>query len=127
MNKFKPTDTHSRIFQTDEAKIRFVKKYLRLFTDIIATEFHIICRQDGDKPMEFDMRAAFLVQPADVAEWLSVGDDLDDADLSWAHDILTTEPRWQRLSKPQVVIRPTNGSIIAGYYREGIILKKLIE
>jgi hypothetical protein len=119
-----PTDTRSTSFATDTERIRFARRYFRFFSDVVATEFHIVCDAQN-----CDMRAAFLVAPEDVPEWLEdIGaQSVPDADLSWAHDILPNSDRWRRNSAARVVARPDSSAVIAAYIPEGIVLKRVRE
>ena len=122
----KPSTTiRSAKFSSDSQKIRFVGRYFRLFSDILATEFEII----RDKEAE-DMKAAFLVAPADVCQWTDgIGAQPaipESIDLNWAEQLLGDAERWRRQSRPCVAIRPESGALIATYQREGIVLKRII-
>src|SRR5262245_16568781 len=96
-----PTDTRSTSFASDAGRIRFARRYLRFCSDVIATEFHIVC-----DAQTCDMKAAFLVAPEDVPEWVEdIGaQPAPNADLSWADDIVPDSARWKRHSEPRVVV-----------------------
>lgn len=129
MSRFKSTDTRSNEFDTDEQKVRFVRRYFAHFSEIISAEFHIAYHAlaDGDR---YDMRAAFLVSPSDCDDWLAPGDlvhPISERVLEWFGDILPNDGRWRHASIPEIRQRADGHALIVAYRSEGIILKRVCE
>ena len=129
VNGFKSTDTRSDKFETDERKIRFVRRYFSLFSEIVSAEFHISysARPGGDT---YDMRAAFLVDPSDCDAWLAPGYLVQlktERILEWFDGLLPKDGRWRHTSIPEIRQRPDGHAVIVAYRPEGIILKRVCE
>lgn len=129
MSRFQSTDTRSSEFNTDEQKVRFVRRYFELFSEIASAEFHITyhAHPNGDR---YDMRAAFLVSPSDCGEWLAPGELVYPKShlvLQWFEGILPNEARWRHTSAPEIRQRPDGHALIVVFRPEGIVLKRVCE
>ena len=129
--KDRSTDTRSKTFTTDEQKIDFLKKYVRLYSSVKATEFHIIFHDNSTGlvpgPSDWDIKVALLIESADIYKWLTEFTELTDeqCEITWVSEILPEEPRWNRASKPQFYKRSGKNVELTVYEKEGILLKRI--
>lgn len=126
----KTTDTRSATLKTDAEKIAFLQQYLKLPSEIMATEFHIVYHDNAQGlpgPSDYDIRAALKVAPEAVARWSDGLQPVDAAttDLTWTTDLLPPQPRWAHASPPQVYMRPGAQVVVVVYAPEGIVLKRV--
>jgi hypothetical protein len=125
------TDTRSAQFATDAEKIAFLRRYVTLYSEVEATEFHIVYHDNSGGrvpgPSDWDMRVALKIAPTDTPAWTSGLQEIDgaDLDLSWGTDLLPNTPRWARTSQPRVYERGGGDVIVAVFASEGIVLKHL--
>jgi hypothetical protein len=125
------TDTRSAQFATEAEKIAFLRRYVRLYSPVEATEFHIVYHDNSGGrvpgPSDWDMRVALKVAPADVPAWTGGLRESDGAgaNLSWGIDLFPNEGRWAHTSHPRVYERAGGGVLVAAFAPEGIVLKRI--
>jgi hypothetical protein len=122
------TDTRSAALQGDRAKLDFLKKYLRLPTEVQATEFHITY-QDNSKgmvpgPSDYDLRVVVKVSPDKVPQWSAeMGQPTAPFDVAWAYELLPKEDRWRITSTP--VYYQRERVQVVTFAPEGIVFKRV--
>jgi hypothetical protein len=125
------TDTRSAQFATDAEKIAFLRRYVTLYSQVEATEFHIVYHDNSGGrvpgPSDWDMRVALKVAPGGVPAWTSGLREIDaaGADLSWSADLALGDQRWAHTSRPRVYERTNGGVLVAAFVPEGIVLKRI--
>jgi hypothetical protein len=119
------TDTWSRQFATEEAKLAFLQHYLKLTTPVQATAFHIIYHDNSGGivpgPSDWDILSLLKVRPGDLAQWTLDMQPVPSAqiDLAWAKSFSTQDATWQLTSQPQIYQKA--GMIIAIFQPESIV------
>lgn len=121
------TDTRSSAFSDDSSKIAFLKKYVKLDSEVEATEFHI---QYWDKsggllpaPSDWDMQIALKVEPQNLPLWTKGFTPGGQDDLAWGYRLLPVDARWTIRSKPVLYTRGM--TVLAVFEPEGIIFKQI--
>jgi hypothetical protein len=121
------TDTHSSNLPNDQAKIEFLKKYLEMYSEIEATEFHI--RYDDNStglvpgPSDWDMQVVMKVAQNRLASWTAGLQKTEETDLSWAYDLLPKNKQWAIHST--AVIYTRGKTVVAVFEPEGIVFKRV--
>jgi hypothetical protein len=122
------TDTRSASLQGDPAKLDFLKKYLRLPTEVQATEFHI-AYHDNSKgmvpgPSDYDLRVVVKVPPDKVSQWVAeMGQPTAPFDVAWAYELLPKEERW-RIASPPTYYQRDRVQVVT-FEPEGIVFKRV--
>jgi hypothetical protein len=98
------TDTVSSQFATNQEKIAFLERYLKLPTKIEAAEYHIIYHDNSTGrvpgPSDWDMRVVVKVASEDMLTWLeSLTATTEPFDINWVYELakdwkLTSTPRF---------------------------------
>ena len=121
------TDTRSASLPSDQAKLEFLKRYLKLPSDVQAAEFHIRYKANqkglAPGPSDFDIRAAVKVPADKVALWTADMPKVEPFDLAWAHEILPTDDRWTTRSTPTYYSR--DRVLVVTFEPEGIVFKRV--
>jgi hypothetical protein len=134
LNVFRPkpnlltTDTRSASLPNDQAKVEFLKRYLRLPSEVQEAEFHITFHDNSKGmvpgPSDFDVRAAVKVPPDKVPAWTAeLRKTSAPFDISWAEEFLPKDDRWATHSPPTFYER--EGVQVVTYEPEGIVLKRV--
>lgn len=122
------TDTRSASLRDDAAKLEFLKRYLKLPSDVQATEFDIRYH-DNNKglvpgPSDFDVRAVVKVSPDKVALWTAdMGQPTSPFDVAWAYALLPKEDRWTITSAPTFYEHDRVQVVTFG--PEGVVFKRV--
>lgn len=121
------TDTHSKQFATDTAKIQFLKRYLSFPTAVEAAEFHVVYHDNSGGmvpgPSDWDMQVVLKVAPQDLSAWThNLKVTSEQQDLAWGYR-LAQQRGWKPQSKPKVYTGA--GKIVAVFEKEGFIFKRL--
>jgi hypothetical protein len=122
----KNTNTASASLPDDQAKVEFLKRYLKLPSEVQAAEFHILY-QDNSKgmipgPSDYDIRAVVKVPPDKVGLWTAEFRRTDTPyDVDWAYRLLPKEDRWAIRSAPAFYER--EGVQVVTFEPEGIVFK----
>lgn len=122
------TDTRSASLQGDAAKLEFLKKYLRLPTEVQATEFHIRYHANSKGmvpgPADYDLRVVVKVPPDNVPQWAAeMGQPTAPFDVAWAYELLPKDQRWQIASPPTYYER--DRVQVVTFPPEGIVFKRV--
>jgi hypothetical protein len=120
-------DQHSSGLPDDSAKIAFLKKYLRMESEIEGAEFHIQTQDNSQglvpAPSDCYMDVVMKMAPGDVPRWTAGLTPSDDKiDLSWGHALLR-EHGWTVNGTPAVFVR--GRTIVAAFEAEGVVFKRL--
>lgn len=111
------TDTWSRDLPSPEERIRFLGRYLKLRTQVLDCEFHIVYHDNGFAPSDWAISAAVRVAPADVSAWLQ---DAAPASGDSAFDYRAMVPaRWKVNSAPELLRRGTTQLVV--FRLEGVV------
>ena len=126
--KVMPTDTRSASVHGDPAKIEFLKRYLLLPSEVDATEFHIVYKENNKGmmpgPADFDIRAAVKVPPDKVPLWIKdMGTPKPPFDVAWAYELLPKEDRWTIHSTPTYYEH--DRVQVVTFEPEGIVFKRV--
>ena len=121
------TDTRSGSLATDQAKIQFLGRYLKLPSDVQAAEFHITYKDNRKGmvggPSDYDIRAAVKVPPDKVPLWAADMPKVDPFDVAWASELLPKDDRWALRSAPTYYAR--DRVFVVTYEPEGIVFKRV--
>jgi hypothetical protein len=121
------TDTRSSTFPDDHSKIVFLKKYLKLPSEVEAAEYHIRYQDNSGGvvpgPSDWDMQVVLKDKPDSLPLWTDGLTQIDHADLSWGYGLLPSEKRWAIESTPAVYER--GQKVVAVFYSEGIIFTRV--
>jgi hypothetical protein len=121
------TDTRSAALPNDAAKIEFLRRYLKLPSEVQAAEFHIgyKANQQGMArgPSDFDIRAVTKVPPDKVGRWAEDMPKVEPFDISWAQELLPKEERWTVRSSPTFYAR--DRVLVVTFEPEGIVFKRV--
>ena len=125
------TDKMSSEFSTDQAKIDYLSRYLKLQTAIEATEFHIQYQDNSGGlvpgPSEWDVQVVMKMKPEDTPVWSKGMKPADNGDvklLEWGYSLLPRDSRWSIKSKPDVFVGE-GGVLVAVFAPEGIVFKRV--
>jgi hypothetical protein len=120
------TDKRSSDFSDDQAKVEFLKKYLKMYSEIEATEFHVRYQDNSGGlvpgPSDWDMQVVMKMPKDKVGLWTRGLEKTVEADLSWGDDLLPNDERWAIRSKPMIYSR--GSSVVAVFESEGIVFKR---
>jgi hypothetical protein len=119
------TDTRSSDFSDDQAKMAFLKKYLKMYSEIEATEFHVRYQDNSGLvpgPSNWDMQVVMKIPRDKLGPWTTGLKKTDQADLSWGYDLLPKDERWAIRSKPTIYCR--GQTVVAVFESEGIVFKQ---
>ncbi len=124
------TDTHSSKFNSDQQKVEFVTKYLKLPTSIETAEFHIVYHDNSGippGPSDWRIQAIIKTSPSNLKLWTAEMQlRLQPINLSWGYDLIPkNEQRWKLKSKPKIYQRNNDNTYIAVFDPEGIIFKSV--
>ncbi len=124
------TDTYSSKFNSDQQKIEFLTKYLKLPTPIETTEFHIVYHDNsGIPPGPSDWRIQSIIKtsPSNLKIWTEeMNLRSQPINLDWGYLLIPKDqPRWQLKSKPKIYQRNNENVYIAVFAPEGIIFKSV--
>ena len=128
-SKVTPTDTRSASLRGDAAKIEFLKRYLLLPSEVEATEFHIVYKENNKGmmpgPADFDIRTAVKVPPDKVALWTKdMGSPKPQPfDVAWAYELLPKEDRWT-IHSPPTYYEHDRVQVVT-FAPEGIVFKRV--
>lgn len=120
------TDTRSSDFSDDQTKIEFLEKYLKMYSEIEATEFHVRYQDNSGfvpGPSEWDMQVVMKMSQDNLPRWTTDLQKADQVDLSWGEDLLPQEERWTIRSKPTIYTR--GKTLVAVFEPEGIVFKRV--
>jgi hypothetical protein len=120
------TDTRSSELPNEQAKIEFLKKYLKLHSEIDATEFHIRYQDNSGivpGPSDWDIEVVMKVPKDKLGLWTTGLQKADQADLSWGFDLLPKDERWAIHSKPAIYRQ--GQTVVALFEPEGIVFKRV--
>jgi hypothetical protein len=122
------TDTYSSKFNSDQQKIEFLSKYLKLPAPIEATEFHIVYHDNSaipPGPSDWRIQAAIKISQSNLKLWTAeMTLRSQPINLDWGYVLLPKhEQRWQLKSKPKIYQRNNENVYIAVFAPEGIIFK----
>lgn len=124
------TDTYSSKFNSDQQKVEFITKYLKLPTSIETTEFHIVYHDNSGilpGPSDWKIQAIIKTSPSSLKLWTE-GMKLrsQPINLNWGYDLIPkNEQRWKLKSTPKVYQRNNNNTYIAVFEPEGIVFKSI--
>jgi len=112
------TDTWSRDLPAQEERISFLGRYLKLRTQVLDCEFHIVYHDNGFAPSDWAILAAVRVAPAEVLPWLQ---DAAPASGESAFNYRDVFPaRWNVTSAPEFLSRGTTHLVVFG--PEGVVV-----
>lgn len=122
------TDTRSASLPNDQAKVEFLKRYLKLPSDVQAAEFHILYQANSKGfvpgPSDYDIRAVVKVPPDKVPLWTAEFRRTDKPyDVTWAYELLPKAERWSVHSAP--VFYEREGVEVVTFEPEGIVFKRV--
>ncbi len=128
------TDTRSTQLPTDETRVAFLARYLKLPTPVEAAAFHVVYHDNSHGlvpgPADWDIRAVVRVRPPDAHRWadglrrVAPGDP--PLDLSWGRLLLPDAPGWKVGSEPAVFTREGGAVVVAVFEPEGIVMKRVV-
>jgi hypothetical protein len=121
------TDTASASLKDDATKIEFLKRYLKLPSEIQAAEFHVKLQENNKGmipgPPDFDVRAVVKVPPDKIGLWTAeMGAPKAEFDVAWAYQLLPKEDRWKINSPPTFYER--DRVQVVTFAPEGIVFKR---
>jgi hypothetical protein len=124
------TDTYSSRFNSDQQKIEFITKYLKLPTPIETTEFHIVYHDNSGivpGPSDWRIQAIIKTSPSNLKLWTAQMQlRVQPINLSWGYNLIPkNEHRWKLQSKPKIYQRNNDNTYIAVFEPEGIIFKSI--
>jgi hypothetical protein len=124
------TDTYSSKFNSDQQKVKFLSKYLKLPAPIEATEFHIVYHDNSaipPGPSDWIIQAAIKLSKSNLKLWTSeMNLRSQSINLEWGYALLPkNEQRWQLKSKPKIYQRNNENVYVAVFEAEGIIFKSI--
>ena len=121
------TDTRSGSLQNDRARIEFLQRYLKLPSEVQATEFHITFKDNRkgmvSSPSDYDIRVAVKVPPEKVPAWAADMPKVEPFDVAWARQLLPKDDRWAVHSTPTFYAR--DRVFVVTYEPEGIVFKRV--
>jgi hypothetical protein len=122
------TDTYSSKFNSDQQKVEFLAKYLKLPTPIEATEFHIVYHDNSGippGPSDWRIQAAIKLSQSNLKLWTAeINLRSQSINLDWGYALLPkNEQRWQLKSKPKIYQRNNENVYVAVFEPEAIIFK----
>lgn len=123
----KSTDTLSSAFADDSAKIQFLKKYVKLNSEISAAEFHIRYHDNSQGvpgPSDYDMQIIMKMPTENLPLWITgMKQTQEPVDFSWARKLALGSRKWAVASKPATY---ENGRTTMAVFRpEGIVYKRI--
>jgi hypothetical protein len=124
------TNTYSSKFNSDQQKIEFLSKYLKLPAPIEATEFHIDYHDNSGilpGPSDWKITAIIKTSPASLKFWTQeMNLRSQPINLDWGYALLPKhKQRWQLKSKPKIYQRNNQNVYVAVFEPEGIIFKSV--
>lgn len=124
------TDTYSSKFNSDQQKIEFITKYLKLPTPIETTEFHIVYHDNSSippGPSDWRIQAIIKTSPSKLKLWTAeMKLRAQPINLNWGYNLIPkNEQRWKLRSKPKIYQRNNDNTYIAVFEPEGIIFKSV--
>ena len=121
------TDTRSASLANDPAKLAFLQRYLKLPSEVHATEFHITFKDNRKGivagPSDYDIRVAVKVPPDKVPLWAADMPKVDPFDVAWAHELLPKDDRWALRSAPTFYARER--VFVVTFEPEGVVFKRV--
>jgi hypothetical protein len=123
------TDTQSSDLKSDQAKIAFLGKYLKLRSEVEATEFHVVYHDNSGGlvtvpgPSDYDVAAVLRVPRAGVAAWTEGAQRTDGVDLGWGYALLPKTEAWSTHGAPTTYVR--GGTVIAVFEPERIVFERV--
>lgn len=100
------TDTQSSTLADDREKLHFLERYLKLRTDVTATEFHIVYHDNSTGvpgPSDWDIQVVMQVPPDQMQRWAEGRTRVTEpVDLSWGYDLAALRPDWHPDETPEV-------------------------
>jgi hypothetical protein len=121
------TDTWSSIFEDQEDKIDFFKKYVACPTEILDAEYHIDFHDNSGGfvpgPSDWKICAAIKVDAGDIAAWTDglVVVPEEDIDMTWWNELDTAD--WDFSGTAAYYKRPGWQTYLVVYEKQGILLK----
>ncbi len=124
------TDTDSRAFVDRAKKLGFLRRYVKLPTEVRNVEFSIVYRDNSHGlvpgPSDWDIRYIVRVDPQDVDAWLY---DPRPAKLRPESEarlaaMIDDRPGWRRTGRP-TYFRQRDRAYVIVYRKDGIVYKEL--
>lgn len=118
------TDTASSTIEGDAAKVAFLARYLKLRSEVTATEFHIVYRDNSQGgvpgPSDWDIRAVMQVPPDQLQRWAEGRSRVTGpVELTWGYDLAASHPDWVTDRPPEVY--EGGGATVALFPDAGIV------
>jgi hypothetical protein len=127
----KTTDRWSRDIRKKEEKIEFARRYIRMPSEILDTEFHIVYHDNSTGmmpgPSDWNIVAVFKVRPENLDRWRQGMMEIDgtEMDLNDWNGVLPDTHAWKASSVPEFYRRENEPVYMAIYRKEGIVLKSM--
>lgn len=122
------TDTSSSKFVSVDEKKAFLAKYIKMKSDIIDTEYHIVFHDNSrglPAPSDYDMKIAVLVDKNNLNNWIDGYTEISqkEIDLKWCKELNLNPSKWNLSVQSKFYKSDSNSKII---YENGVILMHLV-
>ena len=121
-------DQRSSDLPDDPSKIAFLKKYLRMDSEIERAEFHLRYKDNSGgfvpAPSDLNLEVVMRMDPADVPLWTAGLQQSEEMiDLAWGHALLR-DSGWNVHTSPVVFVR--DRTVVAAFKADGVVFKRVV-